>query len=149
MITSKFTIAIHVIACISYFKDKYPVTSRFLAGSTGANPVIIRNVMSDLKKAGIIESRQGKTGINITKPLNEITFYDIYKAIDAVGEGGIFRWNEKVNMKCPVGRNIHEAIGDKLAIIQKTMEDKMKTITMADVVDSLVEEINDEECAED
>ena len=39
-ITSKFTIAAHIIAAIDYFKDSEKVTSNFLAGSVGANPVI-------------------------------------------------------------------------------------------------------------
>ena len=53
--TSKFTIAVHMITAIDYFKDSEKVTSNFLAGSAGANPVIVRNVMGNLKKSGIIE----------------------------------------------------------------------------------------------
>ena len=56
-ISTKFTIAVHIITCIDYFKDTLPVTSSFLAGSVGVNPVIIRGVMSKLKEAGIIVGR--------------------------------------------------------------------------------------------
>ena len=34
-ITSKFTIAVHIITAIDYFKDHEKVTSNFLAGSVG------------------------------------------------------------------------------------------------------------------
>ena len=57
-ITSKFTIAVHIITAIDYFKDSMKVTSSFLAGSVGANPVIVRQVMGNLKAVGIIESSQ-------------------------------------------------------------------------------------------
>ena len=39
-ITSRFTIAVHVLTAIEYFKDMDRVNSEFLAGSVGVNPVI-------------------------------------------------------------------------------------------------------------
>ena len=102
-ITSKFTIAVHVITAIDYFKDKETVTSSFLAGSVGANPVIIRNVMAKLKDAGIISISQGKSGISLAKELSDITFYDVYKAVDCVDEEGLFHFHENPNIDCPVG----------------------------------------------
>ena len=140
-ITSKFTIAIHIITAIDYFKDSTQVTSSFLAGSIGANPVIVRNIMGDLKQAGIIDISQGKSGIALAKKLEEITFFDIYKAVDSVNEEGLFHFHENPNPDCPVGRNIHKAIKGKLSDIQKAMEEKMKKITLAEVVDDTRREI--------
>ena len=42
-ISSRFTIAVHILTCIDYFADEYTITSDFLAGSVGVNPVIIRH----------------------------------------------------------------------------------------------------------
>ena len=52
-ISTKFTIAIHIIAAAHYFGGDTKVTSDLLASSIGSNPVIIRNIMSDLAAAGI------------------------------------------------------------------------------------------------
>ncbi|MFR2769365.1 MAG: hypothetical protein ACLTAI_14300 [Thomasclavelia sp.] len=41
-ISSRFTIAVHIFACIDTFKDDYKITSDFLAASVNVNPVIIR-----------------------------------------------------------------------------------------------------------
>ena len=41
-ISSRFTVALHIFACVEYFKDKCKVTSDFLASSINTNPVIIR-----------------------------------------------------------------------------------------------------------
>lgn len=41
-ISSKFTVAVHTLLCIYRFNKEYKVTSDFIAGSTGVNPVIIR-----------------------------------------------------------------------------------------------------------
>ena len=133
-ITSKFTIAAHIIAAIDYFKDSEKVTSNFLAGSVGANPVIVRNVMGNLKEAGIIAISQGKSGISLAKELDEITFYDVYKAVDCVDDSGLFHFHENPNINCPVGRNIHSAMDEKLQRVQSIMENELSCITMADVV---------------
>lgn len=132
-ITSRFTIAVHIVTCIEYFKDDETVTSNFLAGSVGANPVIIRTVMSKLKDAGIIDISQGKSGIRLTRSLEEITFYDIYKAVECVDETGLFHFHENPNTDCPVGRNIHAAMDLRLLQIQESMENEMRGITVADV----------------
>ncbi len=143
-ITSKFTIAVHIITAIDYFRDDMKVTSNFLAGSVGANPVIVRTVMGCLKDAGIISISQGKSGIALSKRLDEITFYDIYKAIDPVGEEGLFHFHENPNIECPVGRNIHAALDTKLIQIQDKMESEMKSITVADVAADVQKKIEAE-----
>ena len=43
-ITSKLTMAVHMVCAIDYFGDSQPVTSTFLAKSVGTNPVMIRNI---------------------------------------------------------------------------------------------------------
>ena len=140
-ITSKFTIAVHVITAIDYFKDHEKVTSNFLAGSVGANPVIVRNVMGNLKEAGIIDISQGKSGITLAKRLDDITFYDIYRAVDSVSDEGLFHFHENPNTNCPVGRNIHKAVDEKLLKVQQAMEAEMKQITLSDVVEDTRQEI--------
>lgn len=140
-ITSRFTIAVHIITAIDYFKDSEKVTSNFLAGSVGSNPVIVRNVMGNLKEAGIIDISQGKSGITLAKKPDEITFYDVYKAVDCVNDEGLFHFHENPNPDCPVGRNIHKALDEELFSIQNTMEDQMRRITVADVANSTRQEI--------
>ena len=121
--TSKFTIAIHMIVAIDYFQNSEIVTSSFLAGSVGVNPVIVRNVMGDLKNAGILEISRGKSGMELAREPENITFYDVYKAVDCVGGEGLFHFHEQPNADCPVGRNIHKALDDELTEIQRAMEE--------------------------
>ena len=140
-ITSRFTIAVHIITAIDYFQDKEKVTSSFLACSVGANPFIVRNVMRKLKEAGIIDISQGKSGIALARKLDEVTFYDIYKAVDCINEEGLFHFHENPNTNCPVGRNIHKAMDKKLLQVQEAMEEAMKKITLADVAEDTRREI--------
>ena len=131
-ISSRFTIAVHILTCIDYFAEEYTITSEFLADSVGVNPVIIRQVILQLKAAGLVEVVRGKTGITLSRRLEDITLYDVYEAVESV-KGKLFRFHENPNPKCPVGKNIHSALDGKLDEIQDTLESKMKSITMRDV----------------
>ena len=131
-ISSRFTIAVHILACIDYFADEHTITSDFLAGSVGVNPVIIRQVILQLKAAGLVDVVRGKIGITLSRELEDITLYDVYEAVESV-KGKLFRFHENPNPKCPVGKNIHSALDGKLDEIQNTLEAKMKSITMKDV----------------
>lgn len=132
--TSRFTMAVHIITAIDYFKDERKITSDFLALSVGTNPVIIRNVIGRLKAAGIVSTRQGSADTALARPLDQITFYDVYAAVDCVDQSGLFHFHENPNMDCPVGRSIHAAMDQRLAAVQAAMEDEMRRINLADVV---------------
>lgn len=132
-ISSRFTLAIHIIACIETFKNEYKVTSDFLAGSTNVNPVIVRKILGQLKSAGIVEVARGSGGAVLSKPLDKITFLDIYKAVECVENGELFHFHENPNPKCPVGRNIHTVLDNRLDKVQQAMENELKKITLADI----------------
>lgn len=133
-ITSKFTVAVHILTCIDIFGGQMRVTSDFLSGSTGVNAVIVRNVLGQLRNAGIVETRQGSGGAHLAKALDEITLYDIYKAVDCVDDEGLFHFHENPNAECPVGRNIHKAMDDRLEAAQSALENELKITTLAQVV---------------
>lgn len=131
-ISSRFTMAIHMFACIDTFKNQ-KMTSDFMAGSIGTNPVIIRKLLQKLKAAGLITVSRGTGGVEVTRPLEEITFLDIYKAVECTPEEELFHFHENPNPLCPVGRNIHHVLDDKLERVQAAMEKELAAITLADV----------------
>lgn len=131
-ISSRFTMAIHMFACIDTFTDQ-KMTSDFMAGSIGTNPVIIRKLLQQLKAAGLVKVSRGTGGVTITKPLEEITFLDVYRAVECSPDEELFHFHENPNQMCPVGRNIHHVLDDKLVRVQKAMEKELAAITLADV----------------
>ena len=74
--------------------------------------------------------------MRLTKNLEEISLYDVYKAVEAV-KGGLFHFHENPNPKCPVGKNIHKALDESLTEIQNALEDKMKEITVKDIAEKI------------
>lgn len=132
-ISSRFTLAVHIMDCIAAFKDDYKITSDFLASSTNVNPVIVRKILGQLKVAGLVHVARGSGGASIPKPLGEITFLDIYKAVECIGKGELFHFHENPSIQCPVGKNIHLILDDKLMQIQNAMEKELASITLEDV----------------
>ena len=95
-VSTKFTIAIHILAAASYFGKDYKITSEFLAGSIGCNPVIVRNLMKQLKEAGLISVRRGPGGVEVTRPLDQITFWDVYDAVET-SKDQLFNFHDSPN----------------------------------------------------
>ena len=133
-ISSRFTMAIHMFACMDHFKDE-KVTSEFMAGSIGTNPVIIRKLLQQLKQAGLVEVSRGIKGVRPAKDLKEITFLDIYKAVERNPEESLFHFHEKPCEACPVGSHVHVVLDQKLDRIQNAMEKEMASITLDQVMD--------------
>ena len=129
-ISSRFTIAVHILICIETFKEDYKITSDFLASSVNVNPVVIRRLLQQLKKAGIINVKRGSGGAYIEKPLDEITLLDVYNAVECIDNGNLFHFHENPNSRCPVGRNIHSVLDRRLDSIQQAMEREMSSVTL-------------------
>ena len=145
-ISSRFTIALHILTCIEEFKNDYKITSDFLSSSINVNPVVIRRILQKLKSAGIITVARGNVGnMEINRDLKDITFYDVYKAVDCVDDEGLFHFHENPNPLCPVGRNIHNVLDKRLDAIQQAMENEMKKSTLADVINETSQLIKNED----
>lgn len=134
-ISSRFTIAVHVLICIEAFKNDYKVTSDFLASSVNVNPVVIRRLLQQLKKADLIIVKRGSGGAVIEKPLEEITLLDVYHAVECVEDGKLFHFHESPNPLCPVGKNIHALLDVRLEEIQNAMEKEMKSVSIRDIME--------------
>jgi DNA-binding IscR family transcriptional regulator len=132
-ITSRLTMAAHMVCAIDYFGESQPVTSTFLAGSLGTSPVMVRTIMGMLKKAGITDSSKGKSGITLARPLDQITLLDLWRAVDQSNAESLFHFHENPCPQCPVGGNIHAALDGRLADAQHALEQQLETVTLADV----------------
>ena len=97
-----------------------------------------------LKAAGLILVARGTGGTSITKPLSEITFLDIYRAVECVEDNRLFHFHENPNAACPVGRNIHHVLDEKLDRVQKAMERELQSITLEDVKEDLASYLEQE-----
>jgi len=136
-IGTKFPVALHVLLGVEVFKDCRKVTSDFLASSVNTNPVVIRRIMGLLRDAGLIEVAAGTGGIKLTRPADEITLLDVYRAAEPREVRRLFKIHEDTATRCPVGGNIAELLEGFLGEAQAAMENKLNDVTLADLLGNL------------
>ena len=133
-LSTKYSIAVHCLIFIyEYGKDK-KVTSELLALSTGSNPVTIRNIISSLKKEGIISVKFGTGGPAINCPLKEISLYRIYSAVEPDFLSKLIGVHPAPSPFCPVGRNIHKVLDASYEKIRGDLCRSLQSVTLDDIV---------------
>ncbi|MCQ9294206.1 Rrf2 family transcriptional regulator [Staphylococcus cohnii] len=135
-ISSRFTVAVHILALIKIEKE-YTLTSTQIADSVNTNPVVIRRLMGRLKEAGFIDVSRGNSGAKLLKSLDEITLFDVYKAVEVVEKGHLFQIHEDTNINCTVGANIQSV----LEVILESAQDAMEAVLKGVILDSIVNKI--------
>ncbi len=135
-INTKFPVAVHMMTLISYIQkmDK-TATSEILAKSVGTNPVVIRQIMSLLRKSGLIETRNGASGIYLVKKEEDTTLLDIYKAVRDNENATLFDFHANPNPACFVGGNIKEAMEKPLYEAQIAMEQSLAQYSLKDIIE--------------
>lgn len=142
-INTRFTVAVHMMVLIAFLQNKgILATSELLAKSVGTNPVVIRQMMSMLKKAGLIKTQSGVAGIEIIKEQGSITLLDIYKAVQKDADAPLFDFHPNPNPACFVGGNIVEAMEKPLQDAQKAMELSLLQYTLKDIMDYIAKKIH-------
>jgi DNA-binding IscR family transcriptional regulator len=136
-ISSRFSVAVHILSVASLSTS--PCTSDFIAKSVNTNPVIIRRIIGNLKKAGLVHVKAGTGGTYLKKELDEITLLDIYRAVEVVEKGDLFNFHEQPNPDCPVGANIESVLRTNMLEAQAAMEHKLAQVTLKQLVTDLRE----------
>lgn len=133
--SSRMTIAVHILLAIAEFADKEKTTSTFLAQSVNVHPVIIRNTLGKLKAAGIVHVRAGEGGATLANDPQKITLLDIFEAVEK--EEDLFHFHEHPNPQCPVGKNMHAILDQRLISIQNAMRKEMRAMTVQDLINDM------------
>jgi Rrf2 family protein len=128
----QFTVAAHIMAALGFFHGK-EISSATLAESVNADRTFVRKSLSKLSKAGLIITRRGKNGASsLSRSPEQVTLLDIYQASAAPPAFAIH--NYPVEKRCPISRNIKERMSSVLRKSQKSFENALDRITLADVV---------------
>ena len=133
-ISTKCSVAVHCLIFIHEYGDKQKVTSNLLSLSTGNNPVTIRNIISSLKKDGIISIKFGTGGAALSCPLNEITLYRICRAIEPDFSSKLIGVHSLPSPLCPIGKNIHNVLDCSYQKLRNDLCESLKHITLENII---------------
>lgn len=143
-ISTKCSIAVHCLLFLYEYGEKQKVTSGLLALSTGCNPVVIRNIMSRLKKAGMVDLTPGQGGTHLCCPIQEITLYRICMAVEPGFLDDLIGLHPLPSPLCPVGQNIHTVLDASYRKIQEDMQISLQSITLANIAEDYHRRIEDQ-----
>lgn len=138
-ISMKCSIAVHCLIFIHEAKGIAKVTSSLLAQSTGCNPVIIRNILSALKKAGLITIPRGTGGAELCLDPSQITLYQIYTALEPDGMSSIIGIHPCQDRPCPVAQNIGKVLQAPYHRIEDAIRQAMEEVTLESMIEQFQE----------
>jgi Rrf2 family protein len=138
--SSRFVVATHILAglhCAKQVSGIDSVTSDFIAESVNTNPVVIRRLLGQLKKAGLVVSHAGsKGGFSLAKPTSRITLLEVYRATE---EGSLFHFHySEPNPDCPVGCTIQESLTSVCDEAEAALENVLSKRTISSLADEMI-----------
>lgn len=136
-LSMKCSVAVHCLLFIWEARGKARVTSTLLAQSTGCNPVVIRNILSALKKAGLITVPRGQGGAELCRDPEQITLYQIYAALEPQGLTSLIGIHPCDGRACPVAQNIRRVLRHPYRQIEDAIAATMDGITLASLIQDL------------
>ena len=134
-ISMKCSVAVHCLIFIHEANGIAKVTSNLLAESTGCNPVVIRNILSALKKAGLITVPRGTGGAELCVDPSQITLYQIYIALEPKGVTSLIGIHPCQGRPCPVAQNIRKVLETPYHKIEHAVREAMEQTTLQSMIE--------------
>lgn len=136
--STKLSDAVHILLFI-YLNPVNDLSSNAIAQSICTHPSYVRQIMSKLRKAKIIDSSQGLAKPMITESLDKISLCKVYSAVE--NKKSFLYLDTKINPDCIVGVNIMLALSDYYNLVQESAETKMKNITLQNILDTYYQKL--------
>ncbi len=131
---SQFAMAVHVLTMIARAGES-AAKSDYIAKSVNTNPVVIRRLLSQLSKAGLVASHTGASGgTKLAVPASAIKLVDIYRSVSC---GEVFALHGSPNQDCPVGRSVEAVLCNLQKEIDSSVAATLEQHTLADVLEKV------------
>lgn len=131
---SRFAMATHIMTALAVGEEK--LNSTYLASSLNTNPVVVRRILSELQKAGLLETEAGRSGgARLAKKPSTISLFDIYSAVD---DGDLFAYNPNdPNKKCALSCKMKSVLLPVFDAASNALAQKLKKIKLSDLVEDV------------
>ncbi|WP_269856125.1 Rrf2 family transcriptional regulator [Streptomyces sp. RPT161] len=132
---SRLTVAAHALTWIGLYQRRghEVATSEQIATSVNTNPVVIRRLLAQLRKAGLVDSRRGAgAGWTLSRDLSTITLLDVYEAVEP---GPVFALHPATpDPECVVGHGIAPALGAVYDGVEAVLRAELARTTLENVL---------------
>ena len=123
--------AVHVMTALAYLDKK--TSSELLSETVNTNPVVIRRLLGELNRAGLIRAVRGKQGgFMLARDAKGISLLDIYRAVNG-DEGLVSLHDNPQNRACAVSCKVRGVLSKHLSKAQGVFEHELGKVILADV----------------
>lgn len=123
--------AVHIMTALAFLGEK--ATSEMLSNTVNTNPVVIRRLLGELVRAGLVRAERGKSGgFFLARSAKSISLLDIYRAV--MPDTGLMPLHENPeNLACTVSCKVRGALSVHLDRAQNVYERELKKVMLADL----------------
>lgn len=123
--------AIHILLYV-HVNAGDDLSSAAIADSVSTHPSYVRQLMSALRKGGLLDCSRGQATPTLTRSVGGISLLDVYRAV----EGGrpLLHRDADTNPECSMGMCIQTAVRSCFDEIQEAAERAMASISLEDVM---------------
>lgn len=126
--STRLSDAVHILLFI-HLDPSGSLSSAAIAESICTNPSYVRQLMSALRRGGLLSSARGQAAPALCRALEAVTLLDVYRAVE--GEKPLLHLDTHTNPDCGVGVNIQLALSDAYDLVQQAAEERMARLTLA------------------
>ena len=138
--TSRLTLSIHMLGLIAWNETCRcgPATSEQMAQSINTNPVVVRRLLGDLRRAGLVETKRGAGGgVRLLRPPERITLRDVYEAV-AEDEQLLALHPNPPDACCVIGGHIDRYLRGVYDEAEEALKQRLASVSIRDVYEALV-----------
>jgi Rrf2 family protein len=129
---SRFSTAVHILTLLASTREQR-LTSEWIAGSVGTNPVVIRRQLAVLREAKLVESKGARGGGWALARSPEAIKLSQVRA--ALGDEATFRMHKNdPSPNCVVGQNVRQALQAVYEDVEKAVMRSLQTRTIKDLL---------------
>lgn len=140
MASNRLSDLLQILVYVEVHKDE-AIGSKRLASSLKTNDSLVRQMLMQLRRAGLVSTQRGKAGVTIERPRDQITVLDVYRAID--NQGDLLKVDQQTAENCSVGVAFPEVLEDHFQAIQREAEAQMARITLKQLVEETQQNIEE------
>ena len=129
--STRFSMAVHILTALAFTDEK--ATSEELSITVNTNPVVIRRLLGELARAGLVRAERGKSGgFSLARSAKSISLFDIFRAVMPDTELLPLHENPE-NRKCAVSCKVRGALCKHLDRAQGVYERELQKVMLADI----------------
>ncbi|MDG1456748.1 MAG: Rrf2 family transcriptional regulator [Pseudoprimorskyibacter sp.] len=129
---SRLSLALHTLSHMAAEPDLRRTSSQ-IAAHAGTNPVVVRRVLGELRKAGLLSSEKGQAGgWKLAKPAKAITLADIYLALGERFVAGTGTHNAPPS-PCNLETRLQTRVSDVLEEIEHSLVQRLRETSIMDI----------------